>query len=99
MTGNLTLILAMAGRNALSVELIKPTGDQAIVSSYFIQLLLNGRVHKDTSHAHLVLDLTVFNHFTVTILSIRRTPLQNFETVNGQLGSVLCSESTPKRKF
>ena len=63
MTGNLTLILAMAGRNALSVELIKPTGDQAIVSSYFIQLPRNGRVHKDTSHAHLVLDLTVFQSF------------------------------------
>ena len=55
----------MAGRNALSVELIKPTGDQAIVSSYFIQLPrnINGRVHKDTSHAHLVLDLTVFQSF------------------------------------
>ena len=39
----------MAVRNALSVELIKPTGDQAIVSSYFIQLPRNGRVHKDTS--------------------------------------------------
>ena len=31
-TGNRTLIIAMTGRNALSIQLIKPTGEQAIVS-------------------------------------------------------------------
>ena len=33
LTGNRTLTFAMTGRNALSTELIKPAGEQAIVSS------------------------------------------------------------------
>ena len=34
LTGNRTLIYAMTGRNALSIKSIKPTGEQAIVSSW-----------------------------------------------------------------
>ena len=35
LTRNRTLIYAMVGRNALSIKSIKPTGDQAIVSSWY----------------------------------------------------------------
>ena len=33
LTGNGTLTFAMTGRNALSTELMKPTGEQAIAGS------------------------------------------------------------------
>jgi len=45
------------------------------VSSYFFQLPLNGSLHKDTSHAHLVLVPAVFQSFYCNY--IRRTLLQN----------------------
>ena len=34
-TGNRTLIYAMTGRNASAIKSIKPTGEQAIVSSWY----------------------------------------------------------------
>ena len=37
LTGNRILTLALIGLNALSCELIKPTGEQAIMSSYYTQ--------------------------------------------------------------
>ena len=46
MTGNRTLIIAMTGRNALSIELIKPTGEQAIVS-YSVEEILRHEGHRD----------------------------------------------------
>ena len=46
MTGNQTLIIAMTGRNALSIELIKPTGEQAIVS-YSLEEILKHEWHID----------------------------------------------------
>ena len=45
-TGNRTLIIAMTGRNALSIELIKPTGEQAIVS-YSLEEILKHEWHID----------------------------------------------------
>ena len=45
-TGNRTLIIAMTGRNALSIELIKPTGEQAIVS-YSLEEILKHDWHID----------------------------------------------------
>ena len=45
-TGNRTLIIAMTGRNALSIELIKPTGEQAIVS-YSLEKILKHEWHID----------------------------------------------------
>ena len=42
----LTLIIAMTGRNALSIELIKPTGEQAIVS-YSLEEILKHEWHID----------------------------------------------------
>ena len=46
MTGNRTLIIAMTGRNTLSIELIKPTGEQAIVS-YSLEEILKHEWHID----------------------------------------------------
>ena len=46
MTGNRTLIIAMTGRNALSIELIKPTGEQAIMS-YSLEEILKHEWHID----------------------------------------------------
>ena len=46
MTGNQTLTIAMTGRNALSIELIKPTGEQDIVS-YFVEEILKQEWHID----------------------------------------------------
>ena len=45
-TGNRTLIIAMTGRNALSIELIKPTGEQAIMS-YSLEEILKHEWHID----------------------------------------------------
>ena len=45
-TGNRTLIIAMTGRNTLSIELIKPTGEQAIVS-YSLEDILKHEWHID----------------------------------------------------
>ena len=45
-TGNRTLIISMTGRNALSIELIKPTGEQAIVS-YSLEEILKHEWHID----------------------------------------------------
>ena len=45
-TGYRTLIIAMTGRDALSIELIKPTGEQAIVS-YSIEEILKHEWHID----------------------------------------------------
>ena len=46
MTGNQTLIIAMTGRNTLSIELIKPPGEQAIVS-YSLEEILKHEWHID----------------------------------------------------
>ena len=45
-TGNRTLIIAMTGRNTLSIELIKPTGEQAIVC-YSLEEILKHEWHID----------------------------------------------------
>lgn len=45
-TGNQTLIIAMTGRNTLSIELIKPPGEQAIVS-YSLEEILKHEWHID----------------------------------------------------
>ena len=32
------MTIAMTGRNALSIELVKPTGEQAIVSHFIVEI-------------------------------------------------------------
>ena len=83
---NLTLTLTLTlKQHSLKKDRPRPRTRVLRALAWYSQSSLNG---------HLVLVPAVFSHFTVTLYSLKRTPLRRttvaFETVNGQLESAFC---------